>query len=224
MKENQSNKVLKYSILFILLCFIAILTIGLSQSFEESEKPIEEQQELKDDIELPEQDNEEDIEQEESDPTPQETTPLQEDIEEDDTSMQDENIEEETPLVEQVPETQEIPETQEVEEKEEIPTYMISISIQGVNQTIAQGTIEVIQDSSVYDVLEKYTESISMEIITSGLGSSVYVKGINGLHEFDYGGRSGWTYTVNGEFVNKGSGSCKVEDGDNVEWIYTGYE
>ena len=30
--------------------------------------------------------------------------------------------------------------------------------------------------------------------------SSIYVKAIAGMAEFDYGNMSGWTYSVNGEF------------------------
>lgn len=55
-------------------------------------------------------------------------------------------------------------------------------------------------------------------------GSGSYVKGINGLFEFDKGPQSGWKYSVNGYTPNVGAGSYSVKVGDNISWYYvTGY-
>lgn len=50
---------------------------------------------------------------------------------------------------------------------------------------------------------------------------TVYVKGINGLYEFDCGELSGWMYKVNGETPNVGCSGYKLKDGDVIEWVYT---
>ena len=50
---------------------------------------------------------------------------------------------------------------------------------------------------------------------------SVYIEGINNLYEFDCGKLSGWMFSVNGEFPNYGSSTYKLQDGDQVSWIYT---
>lgn len=51
-------------------------------------------------------------------------------------------------------------------------------------------------------------------------GSGSYVKGINGLYEFDKGPQSGWKYSVNGYTPNVGAGSYSVDAGDSVRWYY----
>lgn len=50
---------------------------------------------------------------------------------------------------------------------------------------------------------------------------NIYVRGIGGLSEFDYGSLSGWTYRVNGEYPNVSCASFVLEENDYVEWIYT---
>ena len=65
---------------------------------------------------------------------------------------------------------------------------------------------------TVYSILKRSGASVS--------GSSSYVKGINGLYEFDKGPQSGWKYSVNGSTPNVGCGSYKVNAGDNIRWYY----
>ena len=47
-----------------------------------------------------------------------------------------------------------------------------------------------------------------------------YIKAIGNLYQFDFGGKSGWVYTVNGENINVGASEYKLSDGDLVEWKY----
>ncbi len=47
-----------------------------------------------------------------------------------------------------------------------------------------------------------------------------YIKAIGNLYQFDFGGKSGWVYTVNGENINVGASDYKLSDGDMVEWKY----
>ena len=59
-----------------------------------------------------------------------------------------------------------------------------------------------------------------IDINTNGFGPAIYVRGINGLNEFDRGPQSGWKYKVNGTFPSASAGTYKVNNGDKVEWIY----
>ena len=47
-----------------------------------------------------------------------------------------------------------------------------------------------------------------------------YVEGIGDLYEFDYGGESGWVYTVNGEKASVSASEYLLKDGDTVCWTY----
>lgn len=65
---------------------------------------------------------------------------------------------------------------------------------------------------TAYSILKRSGASVS--------GSSSYVKGINGLYEFDKGPQSGWMYSVNGYTPNVGAGSYSVKAGDSIKWYY----
>lgn len=65
---------------------------------------------------------------------------------------------------------------------------------------------------TAYSILKRSGASVS--------GSSSYVKGINGLFEFDKGPQSGWKYSVNGYTPNVGAGSYGVSAGDSISWYY----
>ena len=65
---------------------------------------------------------------------------------------------------------------------------------------------------TAYSILTRSGASVS--------GSGSYVKGINGLFEFDKGPQSGWKYSVNGYTPNVGAGSYGVGAGDSISWYY----
>lgn len=61
-----------------------------------------------------------------------------------------------------------------------------------------------------------------LDIVTSGHAEyGEYVESINGIGEFDEGSQSGWMYKVNGEFPDGSSARYVLENGDEVEWVYT---
>ena len=77
----------------------------------------------------------------------------------------------------------------------------------------AQATLSLEQGASVYDAL-----------CATGLplgGSSSYVSSINGLAEFDFGGASGWKYSVNGQTPSIACGNYMLKAGDSISWYYT---
>lgn len=95
------------------------------------------------------------------------------------------------------------------------PTIGVDMTIEAtaVDQgEFYSGHLTLPEGSTVYDALE------ASKVVFDG--SKKYVKSINGLAEKQYGGTSGWTFTVNGEMVMKGAGKCELVDGDVVIWSY----
>ena len=76
------------------------------------------------------------------------------------------------------------------------------------------------EGDTAYDLLVTAAKKNNIRLDTKG-GASVYVSGINGLYEFDFGELSGWVYHVNGISASVGSSAYELEDGDRVEWLYT---
>ncbi len=83
--------------------------------------------------------------------------------------------------------------------------------------------VEINDGDSVFDILKRATKDnkIHMEFVNTPIYNSAYVEGINNIYEFDAGELSGWMYSVNGDFPNRGSSGYKVKAGDKIEWHYT---
>lgn len=77
------------------------------------------------------------------------------------------------------------------------------------------------EGDTVFDVLVSATKKNKIQIDYDSSNETVYIKGINGLYEFDCGELSGWMYKVNGETPNVGCSGYKLKDGDIIEWVYT---
>lgn len=83
--------------------------------------------------------------------------------------------------------------------------------------------VSFVQGESAFDVLERTCRDTGIPLEfskTPGYGSA-YIEGIGNLYEFDFGARSGWTYSVGGTFPNLGCGSYILQDSDEVCWYYT---
>lgn len=98
-----------------------------------------------------------------------------------------------------------------------------------LNAQPADGVILSIENLSftpgetAFDILQRLMREngIPMEFSQSPVYNSKYVEGINNLYEFDCGERSGWMYSVNGEFLNYGSSAVEIKSGDRIQWRYT---
>lgn len=109
--------------------------------------------------------------------------------------------------------------------KQETPIKQtVSVQVIGVNSTMMQGNIEVNSSSTAYSVLRELAKQNGKSISTKGVGSTVYVSGIDGLKEFDHGPSSGWMYKVNGTPPNIGAGAYRLKAGDQVIWYYVNIE
>lgn len=96
-------------------------------------------------------------------------------------------------------------------------------------------TVHVEQGASVFDVLKKVcaenrcsnncqycrANGIQLEYRFTPMYNSYYIEGIHQLYEFDCGDNSGWMYSVNGVFPNKGCSQYKVKSGDTIRFLYT---
>ncbi|MBE6728137.1 MAG: DUF4430 domain-containing protein [Ruminococcaceae bacterium] len=81
--------------------------------------------------------------------------------------------------------------------------------------------IEFSAGESVFDVTSRAVRKNGLLIEKNGGSNSVYISGIEGIYEFDYGELSGWVYLVNGESPNVGCASYEAKDGDKIVWAYT---
>lgn len=79
------------------------------------------------------------------------------------------------------------------------------------------------EGESVFDILQRETRSrrIHMESSFTPMYNSAYIEGIGNLYEFDCGSGSGWEYSVNGWFPNYGVSRYVVQQGDEVQFLYT---
>jgi len=91
------------------------------------------------------------------------------------------------------------------------------------NGVIFDGKVVFYEGESVFNVLQRETKRnrIHMEFVNTPIYNSAYIEGINNIYEFDVGERSGWMYSVNGNFPNYGSSRYTLRDGDVVKWLYT---
>lgn len=79
------------------------------------------------------------------------------------------------------------------------------------------------EGESVFNLLsrEMKKNKIHLEFVSTPIYNSAYIEGIGNLYEYDCGELSGWMYKVNDWFPNYGSSRYQLQDGDNVQWIYT---
>ncbi len=84
-------------------------------------------------------------------------------------------------------------------------------------------TVEIEEGETVYDVLVQACRAnkIVLDASSGSPTGGVYVRGIDGLHEFAHGDLSGWTYTVGGEQIGIGCDKYKLSPNDKIVWIYS---
>ena len=87
----------------------------------------------------------------------------------------------------------------------------------------SRNEVEFSDGESVFDLLlrEMKDNKIHLEFSMTPIYNSHYIEGINNIYEFDCGELSGWMYMVNGWFPNYGVSRYKLQDGDDIELIYT---
>ena len=78
------------------------------------------------------------------------------------------------------------------------------------------GTFTFNEGATVYDALC----ALGLSVNAHGSSYGTYVSAIGGLAEKQYGGTSGWMYSVNGSAPSVSCGKYVLKDGDTVSWYY----
>lgn len=102
-------------------------------------------------------------------------------------------------------------------------TLSISAKTIGKGYFIDGKEVEINQGDTVADVLRAAVGEMNLKI--RGSGTSLYVSSMRldgeWLGEFDHGPKSGWMYSVNGQFPDYSSGQYELTGGEQIEWHYT---
>ena len=107
-------------------------------------------------------------------------------------------------------------------ENQSTQTLQHSITISSTEIPMPLSTVEVHEGDTVLSVLKRSVKANDIKMkYRGGDGETAYVESINEVAEFDRGQGSGWMYSVNGTFPNRGAGVIKLIPGDKVEWKYT---
>ena len=96
-------------------------------------------------------------------------------------------------------------------------TVSVSVTSSAVgNPVSAGGTYTFNEGATVYDALC----ALGLSVNAHGSSYGTYVAAIGGLAEKQYGGTSGWMYSVNGTTPMTACSNYVLSNGDNVVWYY----
>lgn len=96
-------------------------------------------------------------------------------------------------------------------------TVTVSVTSSAVGNPVSSGgTFTFNEGATVYDALC----ALGLSVNAHGSSYGTYVAAIGGLAEKQYGGTSGWMYSVNGVTPNTACSNYVLSNGDNVVWYY----
>lgn len=96
-------------------------------------------------------------------------------------------------------------------------TVTVSVTSSAVGNPVSSGgTFTFNEGATVYDALC----ALGLSVNAHGSSYGTYVSAIGGLAEKQYGGTSGWMYSVNGTTPMTACGNYVLSNGDNVLWYY----
>lgn len=96
-------------------------------------------------------------------------------------------------------------------------TVTVSVTSSAVGNPVSSGgTFTFNEGATVYDALCALGPSVNAH----GSSYGTYVSAIGGLAEKQYGGTSGWMYSVNGTTPMTACSNYVLSNGDNVVWYY----
>jgi len=97
-----------------------------------------------------------------------------------------------------------------------VATQTAHLVVSGHNRTFFRGNVKIGSKATAFSVLQ----ASKLKLVYQN-GVSVYVSSINGLAENDIKTGSGWKYTVNGKFIDKGANLAHDSNHDSVHWYFT---
>lgn len=96
-------------------------------------------------------------------------------------------------------------------------TVTVSVTSSAVGNPVSSGgTFTFKEGATVYDALC----ALGLSVNAHGSSYGTYVSAIGGLAEKQYGGTSGWMYSVNGTTPMTACSNYVLSNGDNVVWYY----
>lgn len=96
-------------------------------------------------------------------------------------------------------------------------TVTVSVTSSAVGNPVSSGgTFTFNEGATVYDALC----ALGLSVNAHGSSYGTYVSAIGGLAEKQYGGTSGWMYSVNGTTPMTACSNYVLFNGDNVVWYY----
>lgn len=96
-------------------------------------------------------------------------------------------------------------------------TVSVSVTSSAVGNPVSSGgTFTFNEGATVYDALC----ALGLSVNARGSSYGTYVSAIGGLAEKQYGGTSGWMYSVNGSTPMTACSNYVLSNGDNVVWYY----
>lgn len=96
-------------------------------------------------------------------------------------------------------------------------TVTVSVTSSAVGNPVSSGgTFTFNEGATVYDALC----ALGLSVNAHGSSYGTYVSAIGGLAEKQYGGTSGWMYSVNGKTPNTACSNYILKNGDTVVWYY----
>ena len=96
-------------------------------------------------------------------------------------------------------------------------TVTVSVTSSAVGDPVSSGgTFTFNEGATVYDALC----ALGLSVNAHGSSYGTYVSAIGGLAEKQYGGTSGWMYSVNGTTPMTACSNYVLSNGDNVVWYY----
>ena len=90
--------------------------------------------------------------------------------------------------------------------------------IPGDGVILKKTEVDFEKDDTVYDILKRICRQKDIAFIKEQKTgySGIYIKSLGHLAEFDAGKKSGWMYTVNGEYPNLSCSQYKLGNRDKV--------
>ena len=96
-------------------------------------------------------------------------------------------------------------------------TVTVSVTSSAVGNPVSSGgTFTFNEGATVYDALC----ALGLSVNAHGSSYGTYVSAIGGLAEKQYGGTSGWMYSVNGTTPMTACSNYVLSNGDDVVWYY----
>ncbi|MBM6879255.1 DUF4430 domain-containing protein [[Clostridium] spiroforme] len=229
------NKTKKYLILFLAVCFVFIVSVGIKQTFwsnQTDNQVISHKEEKKTAAKTNENDVKATQENDENETSVQESkTENEEESKNTTDTSQTTNKTSEKKSTNQSSSTQQnsnitvssqpSEETQNNSSKP-VETVSYNLVIKGKGSYVLQENITIQDGQTVYDVLLSATKQhhIEFQAIESQYG--MYVVNIDGLKAANYGGNAnnGWVYEINGSHVGTSADKKILKSTDQIEWIY----